>query len=178
MVKRLTFFVRNSNTFPLHISHSIGMSGATIHDVKSFIKSHPPQWDGNIPLLIFLGTNNVFKNTPLPIMKQQYISLLRIIRRTCPHIQIIITQLPLYPRALQDQSQITKIHQFNKFLHTLSSKNTHFFETQIFLDSARDYQHQYRYNGRTDKIHFNHSGNLKFAKSLSHLLQKGHVSVC
>lgn len=172
MVKRLQNHVLGNPTSTLHISHSIGLSGATIKELKSFLKYNPPQLDPKIPLLIFIGTNNIFRDTPLSVMQDQIISLIKFIRRTNPQIRIILTQLPLYPRAQHTAHWIAAIDQFNKFLHSLQNSSTQFFKLQNFLGSSRNFQLRYKHNGRPDGIHFNNLGNQKFIQHLLPIIQQ------
>lgn len=168
MIRRFTYYVNNNPSCPLKITHSVGLSGATILELKDYLKDCPMVLDSSTPLLLFIGTNNIFKNTPFSVMQKQFKSLLRFIRRTHPHINnIILTQLPLFPRAKNNLSQIWTIHKFNKFLHSLTNQNTQFFQTQNFLDPLSDFQPKYSKNGGVDKIHFNNIGHSKFAIHLS-----------
>lgn len=170
MVRRFSHFTNKQTSIPIKVNLSVGLSGATIQEIKWHIKSNKVNWHSNIPLLLFVGTNDIFRNTPIHFMQQQLLSLLKYIRRQNPQIKIILTQLPMYPRSANNAPQIALINQFNQFLHTLTNQHTKFFQTNSFLDPVLDFHFRYRHNGKVDKIHLNCSGNQKLLSYLSQLL--------
>lgn len=163
MIKRLNYYTKNTPQCPLVINRSIGLSAARVHEVKQFLKLQKVKFETHIPLLIFLGTNDIFKDTGSSEMCSQFKSLLKLVRRTSPGITIIIVQLPAYPRAQFTPSKLQQIDKFNIFLGTLKNENTKIVSTQNLLHNEHDFHKYYKHNGRLDNIHLNDNGNQKVA---------------
>jgi lysophospholipase L1-like esterase len=166
MVKRFDYFVKGNQT-DLQIISSIGLSGARIHELKEYLKSHRVKFNVSIPLVVFIGTNDIFKNTEHNHMCNQYKSLLRYVRNCTPGISIILVQLPTFPRALTRTGRTREIDMFNKYLATLANSKTKIFSFQDWLDQGTDFHKFYAHTSRVDGIHLNNRGNKKFS---SHLL--------
>ena len=173
MIKRLDYFSkRNQHSCPLEIERAVGISGGTIHDIKRVLKQQRIQFDPEIPLVIFLGTNDIFKNTKVQRMCSQYKSLVRFLRNQCPSLRLVLTQLPNYPRAQASSEQLEKISKFNQFLSTLFNEQTKVLSVQQWQFSATDFHQYYPNGGRKDGIHFNDKGNRKYAYRLQQLYEQ------
>lgn len=170
LTKRLEYFVNREGS-KLKLEYSMGISGATIGQLKKQIKITNPYFNSEIPLLLWIGTNDIFSNTSITMMTQQYVSLLRVIRKRYLGTRLILLGLPYFPRSEYTPHTIDKITQFNTFLHTLSNQNTQpIFLTHV-LNSNKYYLHTYRHSNRRDDIHLNNIGNQILVKHLTHQLQ-------
>lgn len=169
MVNRLKEHIRRSDSGTVNIKQSIGISGARIQEVKKFLKQERIKFDPGIKLLIFVGTNDIFKNSQQAEMQNQFKSLLKLIRRQSPGLSVIISQLPVYPRARNSHTKMQNINEFNQFLSTLANENTAILSPSTFLDIKYDFHKYYSYSLRVDGIHLNDRGNKIF---LSHLKRK------
>lgn len=162
LTKRLQSYMK-VNQHPINMEYRMAISGNTIHNAKLLLKRnnrllHPQQ-----PLIIWLGTNDIFSDLPFFRIKNQFISLLRLIRKQCPAIHLIILGLPIFPRAQTEPEIFNKLIKFNAFLHTLATPST----TVILTHSVcrKDFFHAvYRGSQRPDGIHLNNRGNHALVK--------------
>lgn len=171
MVKRWNWYTKRVPHCPLQINTSIGLSGAKIHDLKNFLKRERIKFDTNIPLVVFIGTNDIFKDSDDSEMCAQYTALLKFLRKSSPDVALILLQLPTYPRAQKSPSKIEKISKFNQFLSTLNNNRTKVFSLQNRLDPYQDFHRFYARSSRVDGIHLNDMGNKKLSFYVSCLLK-------
>jgi hypothetical protein len=107
MIKRLDIFLKLNSPTSLEMGLTIGLSGAKIHDLKSHLKKERVKLN-TTPLLIFVGTNDIFKGTGIKEMCDQYTALVKWVRKASPGIFLIIVQLPIYPRAQKITDKLEK----------------------------------------------------------------------
>jgi lysophospholipase L1-like esterase len=142
---------------PFELREIIAVSGATAHDLKSQIKTSRPAMESKLPLLIFVGTNDITKHTPIKRLKNEFLSLLRLIKRLYAPSTILILALPPFLRYLNSPKVLGQIDDFNKWLATLQSTHTCVITLPIYQQNARHYFLPFYYNSsRPDRIHLNH----------------------
>jgi len=170
MIKRMSRFSVRNRGDPINFINTKGISGATIHDIKVEFKRRSRILDRNIPLLIFVGTNDIFKGTTVNHMNNQVKSLVKLITRLYPGIPIILSELPAFPKGSPAELHRAKL--FNKFLSTLASpdRSIVIFPSQLIMVQRSHFQRYYP-DGRIDLIHFSTIGNRVFLTELYQFLK-------
>jgi lysophospholipase L1-like esterase len=141
----------------LHCEWDHGISGARISDLKGYLKGNI-NIQASIPLLILIGTNDFLDSIDPRDFKNQFLSLLRLVRRKLPGIVIILATLPQYPRISQDLHAVQTLHLINRFLVTLRSDTTRVIQLAAHLSSPQFFHSYYGASRRVDKIHLNNLG--------------------
>lgn len=141
----------------LEIHTTVAESGATIGQVRDYIKHHRPNACKFRPCAIFLGTNDLKLDSSSFDIKRQYQSLLKLIRKVYEPSLMVIVTLPSYARYMQSQQVLDKISSVNEFLATLSRP-----KSTIVLNwpkvTPRSFFTPKYYNGRVDLIHLSNIG--------------------
>lgn len=147
------------NGINIGINFRIALSGAKISHIKQIIKSSSHELNSCQTLIIWIGTNDIFSNSDFKQIKDQYKSLLRVISNNISPKQIIIIDLPIFPKANNNEINLNKLNKFNAFLHTLSSPNIKVMSVQHILNSVSCFNLKYSNSNRQDGIHLNNKGN-------------------
>lgn len=158
LTRRLTRTIRSAGC-NIAIARSVGVSGAKVRDIKALVKRNQLDLHPRLRLIVWLGTNDIFSKTPLPVLLSQYKSLLRQIRKRWPGIRLTLLGLPYFPRARADPVARETIRRFNIFLHSLSSPTSRVIFLADTLAATRLYHRTYPRTGRPDGIHLNEVGN-------------------
>lgn len=136
--------------------YSTAFSGATVRQVRDFLKESGSSIRG-IPCTVFLGTNDLKTSASVYDFKKQYLSLLKVVRKTIqPSLTIVIT-IPQYPRYKDNQLVKSKIAAFNEFLATLNRPGSSVvlnWPTEV----PRNFFTPKYHNGRVDLIHLSRLG--------------------
>lgn len=155
----------------LVINQCIGLPGNTISQLKNFIKKSKLIFDSLVPLVLFIGTNDVLKGRSFQQIKCDLLSLLRFFNRTNPGIKLILNELPFYPRVWNSSGILRTIHQFNMFISTLQSPSVQVLRVPHTLNAHSEFYHyRYAHSRRIDQIHFNNSAYLVVAQGLKELI--------
>lgn len=160
LVKRLNYFV-NKRPNQIDVQMAIGVSGVSIHKLKQHLKTSNFQFNADNYLILWVGTNDIFSCSNIHTIKQNYVSLIRWLRKQYKGTKLILLGLPYYPKVVKDNTKLQKLIQFNAFLHTLLDPNTRVFFLHNVLDSPKYYHNFYPHNGKPDGIHSNDKGNAK-----------------
>lgn len=156
--KRLEFYVQHNTNYSA-LDFKIAKSGARIKDIKSILKHNRSLLHPQRTLVIWIGTNDIFSNATFDSIRNQFVSLVRYIRRSHPMLKIVILDLPIFPRAKQHPELLEKLEKFNAFLHTLVSSTTTVPFTKQVLNSNSFFQTIYPNSCKQDGIHLNNKGN-------------------
>lgn len=152
--RRFTDFLK-VGSHSLFSMFSLGISGAKIQDVKYHIKQKTLPIVVDIPLLVLIGTNDFLSGVGPAFFKNQFLSLLRLIRRTYPGIVVILVTLPSYPRVRSNSAAIQELHRINSFLLTLQSESTKVVKLPHYFANLDFFHAFYGKSRRRDGIHFN-----------------------
>lgn len=140
----------------LRVRESFCISGATIADFKKALKASHTSLPSDSIILICLGTNDITRNTPFGNIKNQFLSLIRLIkRRYAPKLLLILT-LPPFLRFTHDDCTLKRIDDFNRFLTTIQSHCTQILRLPVTVHNAAQFcESSYYPSGRKDGIHLN-----------------------
>ena len=135
------------------LDDSFCFPGCVISELKIHLKnSSTPK-----KAILLIGSNDLLKDTAIPDLKRDYISLVRYLLRNCD--KVVLTLCPVIPRKVYERRHWQALNYLNSLvfsfkghhkvsivdLKTHSSKallKPHFFE-------------KYFYNGRVDQLHLN-----------------------
>src|SRR5436190_22078646 len=93
----------------------LSMSGARIADVKRLFKQKSFEFQADVPLVIFVGGNDILGGAELDHVKSQYLSLVRLVRRRLPTISIFLACMPIFPRSKNKPAEVKNLMEFNFF---------------------------------------------------------------
>ena len=147
--------------------HTLGLSGATIADVKAAVKFNPPPLQVSVPLLLFVGTNDILKGSNWPNIKNQFLALLRLLKRTYPGINIIICQLPFYPRVRSNFAAHILIANTNQLFLSCQASDTLVLRLGDCFRNPRLFHGFYPHSYKPGGIHFNDLAHFKLLPSLA-----------
>lgn len=167
-VRRFANYLRNKQNPSLSILRTIAVSGMTIRQLKVKLKADRPILDSNIPTVIFIGTNDFLNATPLDIIKQNFLSLLRYFERVHKPNRICIVEIPHFPRFKYNTDVLHKIALFNKYLATLKTDIVKILRWNIELSSQELYFEKYiGVSKRPDRVHLNKVGFSELTKMIN-----------
>lgn len=155
--RRLSLFLNKPDS-QLRPVATVGISGATISDLKLFLKQNRPVLNLNKPCILAIGNNDVLKRCSLEDTKSKFLSLRKLIRRMYGTIKLIILQLPIYPRISKDQSIIQVIKSINSFIATWADLNTKIIRLTVEFDQFNYFCKFFGKSSRRDGIHWNSLG--------------------
>jgi len=139
----------------LNCIFSKGISGATVPVLKAFVKTHRTALRGNVPLILFLGTNDFFTRVQPSVFRDSLKSFLRFLRRTYAGCRLVLFTLPTYPRVGNSVPELQRRQRINNFLVTLQSDIVRVIRLPENF-SCPDYFHAfYGKSWRRDGMHFN-----------------------
>ena len=113
---------------------------------------------GDVPLVVFLGGNDILNGANFDTVKSQYLSLVRLIRRRHPSITLFLVCLPIFPRCVNNPLQVNTLNKFNLFLNSLSNDKTFSIPLNLHLNSPEYFHAFYPRSSRTDLLHLNQRG--------------------
>lgn len=153
---RFINFSRHSKS-ELQINPTVTVSGATVNQVRSIIKSSNATKTSPEPYAIFLATNDLKTGSTVADIQKQYLALIRLVRRVfCPSILVLVA-IPVYPKYSRNREVLDKIERFNAFLYTLQRSNATIVikwpSPSPFSFFTRKYP-----QGRIDLIHLSNEG--------------------
>jgi lysophospholipase L1-like esterase len=148
-------YLKRSHT-TLSVVHSVCVSGITTAELKKIIKTATPSPPLNSVVVICIGTNDIIKNTPLGDLKNQFLSLLRLVRKKFSPKLLLILAIPQILRFLYNKVVLDKIDTFSSFLSTLQTDTTHIIRLPSSAHNLHQFfEHRYHPSRRPDGIHLN-----------------------
>lgn len=157
--RRFISFLQTITDSQLQCLGGIGISGATVADLKTALKqSNLSQLPPCNNILIFIGANNVLKSTPPLVFKQQLISVNKYLLRIFPNSFIMFAELPVFPRHKHDPILNRSIKSANTLLRSLSSDRVAAIPIPSQLSHPQYFHSFYPKSKRRDGIHLNASG--------------------
>jgi hypothetical protein len=155
------------------VNNSITISGITTGQLKKHIKAAKPALNGNFPVVLFIGTNDIVRNTSINDLKNQFLSLIKLIRKFYAPELLLILALPAFPRYLNQDEHLARIDTINQFLATLQSDSTHLLRLPMTIQNTYTFFHQhYEHSRRVDKIHLNDKAFIQLTKIIKQTVMK------
>ena len=136
----------------------ISISGARVLDIKRKFKQENVNFRADVPLLIFIGGNDILNGAEVDQVKIQYLSLVRLLRRRLAKIFLFLICLPIFPRSLNNNTEVNKLLNFNLFLNSLGNNTTIIIPLNLHLTSIEHFHQFYPKSSRPDLLHLNHKG--------------------
>lgn len=146
------------------LSADLTVGGQRIHDLKVLVKEHREKIKDSYVVLM-IGTNDVLKGTPLTVMKAQFKSVLRLLRRLKVNV-LVAELLPIARYSLESDKNKT-VKTFNAYIRSCCSGNNGVSSLSLFDDflvgGCVDQSLYCSFMGgpnskRVDRIHPNHTG--------------------
>lgn len=146
------------SSIPLAVSSTIAITGCTTTQIRMHIKTNRPIMCSSLPCAIFVGTNDL-KAEPFSLteFRQQYLALVRLVRKIYNPTSVIIVALPEYPRYERNQTIINRIRSINQFIATLQRPSSTLVISWL-ANTPRNFFTLKYYNGRKDLIHLSDQG--------------------
>lgn len=161
----------NHSNINLTLSTVYAISGSTIAALKHKIKTTRPNLDPLIPVLLFIGTNDLTKGTQYEGFVNNYLSLLRLLKRLYGFHKLIMMKIPAYPLFSNKQQTLLLIHKINKFLSTLQRDELSILHLPSINRGNLFYFEQfYGKSHRRDLVHLNNLGFQYISTTLMHEL--------
>lgn len=154
------------NTANIHCEQVHSISGGQVADIKAYLKSKTPKLDPCMPLLLFLGVNDILRATPFEKFKKIFLSIIRILRRRLPGVAIIISEIPYMPRVSDSPSKILLVEQYNEFFASLQTTNVRLLHTASLTKHASNFHMYYSNSSKKDLIHLNTKGYFALMQTL------------
>ncbi|TLY46912.1 MAG: SGNH/GDSL hydrolase family protein, partial [Gammaproteobacteria bacterium] len=128
----------------------------------------------DVPVVLFLGGNDLLRDTPVRSVRLAFRSLLRLFRKKLPGVVLILIKLPAFPRCSGRPRQLESIDQFNTFLSTLKDMRTSVVHLSQELKSTAFFHLYYGRSKRPDGVHLNDEGYRTLVRMLTQELIKRH----
>lgn len=161
LARRFGFFLSRSPRFAgrIRVAADFSVSGLTIGGLKELVKNGTVKLSPQHPVLMFIGTNDILRGADSLAVKQQYKSLIRLLRRRFPGIFLIILQVPDFPKIRQDPSALATVAYFNKCVEGFQASDTSVLRVAVPLGEEKYFCKFYGRSRKRDGIHFNDLAN-------------------
>src|SRR5436190_7413948 len=137
---------------------SLSISGVRICELKKRFKIEHVEFTADVPLVVFVGGNDILNGVAVEIVKGQYLSLVRLIRRKLPNITLFLICLPIFPRSTNKPTEVESLQNFNLFLNSLSNDRTFTIALKLYVRSPDNFHRFYSRSNRPDLLHLNARG--------------------
>lgn len=126
LARRFGFFL---NRIPqtsryLSVTADFSVSGLTIGGLKDLVKRGTVKLSSWHPVLMFIGTNDVLHGVNSRTIKQQFKSLVRLLRRRFPGTLLTILQIPDFPKIQQNPPTFAAVAFLNKCMEGFHAPDT------------------------------------------------------
>lgn len=154
--KRFAAFLARTGGFSgaLHVAVDLGVSGLTIPELKTRIKSDAIVLDPALPAVVYIGTNDILQGTDCLTIGQQFKSLVRLLHRRFPDMPLILPQIPVFPRARNTPFEGV-IASLNRIINSFSATRVAVLCVSPFGNNENYFCAFYGRSNRRDGIHFN-----------------------
>jgi len=158
--KRLAFHLERSKNscHRLQCLSSFSFSGAKISDIKVRFKKTKHGLVASVPIVVFIGGNDLLAKKEVSQVIQQYLSMVRLFRRALPGVKLILVALPIFPCCYESHELKVSISEFNQFLYTLCNPNTVVIDLGPHVRTPEYFHRYYPRSRKPDGLHLNHKG--------------------
>lgn len=157
--KRFMDFLRRHPTMDLQCIGGMGISGATVADLKRSIKFFSPTLPASCSnIIVFIGANNILAKSPATEFKQQFIALTKLFKRIFRNFNLFFVELPVFPRIRRSQQLMQSVAATNALLRSLQSSNLTVVYVPSQLQDTKYFHAFYGRSSRKDDLHLNDLG--------------------
>lgn len=157
IARRFGFFLNRIPQTSRHLSVTADFSGLTIGGLKDLVKRSTVKLSSRHLVLMFIGTNDVLARLGADsiTVKQQFKSLVRLLRRRFPGILLTILQVPDFPKIQQNPPAFAAVAFLNKCMKGFHALDTLVLRIAVPLADTKFFCKCYGSSSRRDGIHFN-----------------------
>lgn len=139
--------------------HSVGLSGATVGGVKKFLKANRSVLPLEGTICVFCGTNDVLRASDMQVFRNDYRSLIKLIRNVFRPKLLVLVSVPPLIRIRKDQARSALLQGYNEYIASFARRDCKVLRWVISGQDAESiFQYRYRNTGRPDLIHLNKLG--------------------